>query len=331
MFMKDILSTRPNFIPDRRPEIKSEGTSLAFETIDEAKDIPCNSEPMFLDELHDFLEGSLTRELPYNVPFPAKAKLIKQSMAEWHYYCLKCFNDVKDDLRTHLLALVRKHYERYTRGGLEDHVRRIIEIEIDRCDLATKDRIKWLLELEDPPFTKNDHYFASYRENYLAQYKESRRQSGPLPVPASFNFARKGELAFMPERTRQDEVNEVLAGLSRLGHTGKKEGDLARLNDSDPFEQELIVMAEVSAYFRIAYKRIIDNLPRVIDHDFLRALDQNIHGALNKGLGVGESDAYARAENFLKDEPDVVAAREELSRKKERLEEIVERLDRFYV
>ncbi len=58
----------------------------------------------------------------------------------------------------------------------------------------------------------------------------------------------------MPERTRQDEVNEVLAGLSRLGHTGKKEGDLARLNDSDPFEQELIVMAEVSAYFRIAYK-----------------------------------------------------------------------------
>lgn len=80
-----------------------------------------------------------------------------------------------------------------------------------------------------------------------------------------------------------------------------------------------------------SFQRIIDNLPRIIDHDFLRALDENIHGALNKGLGVGESDAYARAENYLKDEPDVVAAREELSRKKERLEEIVERLDRFYV
>ncbi len=63
----------------------------------------------------------------------------------------------------------------------------------------------------------------------------------------------------------------------------------------------------------------------------MRALDGSILEALNKRLGVGETDAIARAHNFLKDEPDVVASREELTGKKERLEEIVGRLDRFYV
>lgn len=61
------------------------------------------------------------------------------------------------------------------------------------------------------------------------------------------------------------------------------------------------------------------------------ALNESILDALNKGLGVGDRDAIARAENFLKEEPDLVASREELTRKKERLEDIVERLDRFYV
>lgn len=36
-------------------------------------------------------------------------------------------------------------------------------------------RIEWLISLEDPPFTLNDHYFSSYREKYLAKYKGERQ------------------------------------------------------------------------------------------------------------------------------------------------------------
>ncbi len=57
---------------------------------------------------------------------------------------------------------------------------RIVEGELGRHDLKTKNRIKWLLDLEGTPFTKNDHYFASYRETNLAQYKEKRKVSSLL-------------------------------------------------------------------------------------------------------------------------------------------------------
>jgi len=312
-FVKDILSTRPHFYPKERSEVKDLDKLDVLTTIHEAKDLPCNSELMLLDELHEFLDSSLTRELPYNVPFSAKARIIQRCFTDWHDYSLKCFNSVKDKLMSCLSKLVEDHYERFSRGGLEEHVRRIVEGELGRHDLGTKNRIKWLLDLECTPFTKNDHYFASYRETNLAQYKEKRKEGKSRSKPYASEI-----------------VNEALASLTRIDYH-VKEADLAKLNGPDPFEQELIVMSEVSSYFRIAYMRIIDNLPRVIDHDFLCALNESILDALNKGLGVGDRDAIARAENFLKEEPDLVASREELTRKKERLEDIVERLDRFYV
>lgn len=46
----------------------------------------------------------------------------------------------------------------------------------------------------------------------------------------------------------------ALAELSRLGFNGLKADDLHRLREVDPYEQELIIMAEVRAYFQVAYK-----------------------------------------------------------------------------
>ncbi len=52
---------------------------------------------------------------------------------------------------------------------------RIVEGELGRHDLKTKNRIKWLLDLEGTPFTKNDHYFASYREPTSHNTKRNAR------------------------------------------------------------------------------------------------------------------------------------------------------------
>lgn len=54
--MKDILSTRPNFVPQPRSEVKNPEKLEAITIIEEAKSLPCKSEPMFLDELHEILE-----------------------------------------------------------------------------------------------------------------------------------------------------------------------------------------------------------------------------------------------------------------------------------
>lgn len=47
---------------------------------------------------------------------------------------------------------------------------------------------------------------------------------------------------------------EALAILTKLGYTGLKVEDLGKLNPPDEFEEELQVMAEVRAYFHVAYK-----------------------------------------------------------------------------
>lgn len=46
----------------------------------------------------------------------------------------------------------------------------------------------------------------------------------------------------------------IFAALATAGYPGVKESDLPRLLGEDVYEQELIVMAETSAYFHVAYK-----------------------------------------------------------------------------
>lgn len=47
--------------------------------------------------------------------------------------------------------------------------------------------------------------------------------------------------------------------LAEIGLPGLKEEDLPKLLGPDKYEQELIVMAEVSAFFRVSYKVCLDD------------------------------------------------------------------------
>lgn len=53
---------------------------------------------------------------------------------------------------------------------------------------------------------------------------------------------------------REALETEALAVLTKLGYKGLKIEDLGKLNPPDEFEEELQVMAEVRAYFHVAYK-----------------------------------------------------------------------------
>ncbi len=55
-FMKDILSTRPNFFPKLRSEVDDLDDLDVLSTIEEAEGLPCESEPVFLDEVHESLQ-----------------------------------------------------------------------------------------------------------------------------------------------------------------------------------------------------------------------------------------------------------------------------------
>jgi hypothetical protein len=56
----------------------------------------------------------------------------------------------------------------------------------------------------------------------------------------------------VPGNAVQEEA--AISLLRSLGYNLEKAQDLAKLADPDPFERELIVAAEVRAYFQVAYK-----------------------------------------------------------------------------
>lgn len=66
--------------------------------------------------------------------------------------------------------------------------------------------------------------------------------------------AQAASTSSLSEEERAEELRSVLEGLRRLGYSGVRSEDLQKLAPSDEYEEELALMAEVRAYFKIAYK-----------------------------------------------------------------------------
>ena len=76
-------------------------------------------------------------------------------------------------------------------------------------------------------------------------------------------------------------------------------------------------------------QRIIDDVPRIVDHDFLQALGKHIQEALVEAFGVGTEKATEKAKMYLAEDPDDIARRDELTAKEHRLEEVLSKLFNF--
>lgn len=72
----------------------------------------------------------------------------------------------------------------------------------------------------------------------------------------------------------------------------------------------------------VAYKRFVDNVPNAINHELVLGLarDRGLESALLQGLGITGAAGYERCKEFLKEPPHVVARREELQKRWERLD-----------
>ncbi|KAG8885743.1 hypothetical protein FRB98_001655 [Tulasnella sp. 332] len=357
------------------------------------------TEPMYVDEVQKYIHGSLTRELPFNVPFSAKEGLIRKSMKEWEEHALDCFNIVRECVADQLDTLVEKHFGRFARTTLLDTVFAIIQRLIEKRQDETVTRLKWLIKLEHRPYTQNHHYLSSYRDKYLSKYRGERRKknkareepgragspvnSNRAPTPDMFpsldSFMqspqtmnsplqgprgafpsrgtpmRSNSTPLMPQRTgmppqqqqqqlpppqqqpmmqqpqqqAQPNIENLLSQLSAAGYPVKSHSDLERLFASDPYEEVMVVMAEVRAYWQVAFKRIIDILPLAIDEDFLCGLEQETMDTLMEGLGMVGADNSARAAEFLAEDPEIVEQRDQLAAKLARVEDVFGRLSKF--
>jgi len=258
----------------------------------------------------------LTRELPFNVPFSAKERLIRSSMTEWEFHALDCFKAIRVATTEKLGELVHSHFGRFTGSSLLDNVSSIIQKLVEAKEVQVCSRLKWLVGLEQRPFTQNYHYLSSYRDKYLSRYRGERRKIS------------QGKEEVKPAEGAPT-MEQLLGHLVAAGYAVNSVSDLDRLLPPDPYEEVLMVMAEVKAYWQVSYKRVIDMVPLTIDDDFLCGLARDVHDTLMQGLGLSGPDPHGKAAKFLAEDPDVAVQREELNLKMTRVDDIWAHLSEF--
>jgi len=118
-------------------------------------------------------------------------------------------------------------------------------------------RIDWLLELEDLPFTLNTHYLSDYKEKFLAYYKGAREKDRNTTfLNAIRDYAPPTSTQSSPSRSgvaypaSPSGISKVLSGLVDVGLLGIKPEDLPKLIPVDGMEPALSIMADVRAYFQ---------------------------------------------------------------------------------
>ncbi|KAG2364145.1 P-loop containing nucleoside triphosphate hydrolase protein [Suillus spraguei] len=133
----------------------------------------------------------------------------------------------------------------------------------------------------------------------------------------------------LPAETLEDKA---LRALAEAGYANLRVSDLARLLPPDPFEEELVVMADVRAYYHVAYKRITDHIPLTIEH----ALHHALAGQLSQSLLtswladiMSGPNISERMNELVSEDASIARKRIMLSTRKQRLLDIRRRLVTF--
>ncbi|KIK91551.1 hypothetical protein PAXRUDRAFT_830752 [Paxillus rubicundulus Ve08.2h10] len=349
VFKRDIRGTAPDFRPFERPEIYR--TFDALEPDETLWERDPGVQTMGVLDVQNTIKESIGWELPKNIPYEAKIRLISQFTTLWTApaeRCLTAINKVLDDV---IKGLIEAHFGRFK--VLQELVSVLIQPDIEEYKNRARSAMKETLELElRPNYTQNTHYLQSLCEKWLSRYKVGRRNSTqhlvPAPVSPMPTFDDSDQPSVKKKKNSQaisacsipaakvyrdsSAETEALHYLSQAGYSGLSVADLARLLPPDAFEDELIVMADVRAYFHVAYKRIIDHIPLKIEHSLHQALAGKLSVTLLQSLIVdttARGDFAERMKELASEDPTIALKRDHLQARRARLHECRRKLANF--
>ncbi|KAE9397406.1 hypothetical protein BT96DRAFT_1020873 [Gymnopus androsaceus JB14] len=173
-FKTAIRKTAPNFIPCVANEkVTDFNNCLPDEEDDAVANVSVAAKPsMNLTDVKKHVEQSITRELPNNVPYEAKASLIVRFQVTWPKTVDECFQRVEDVTLKLLLKMVEERFGRF--ALLQSHIRNFIKTLMDEHKKKCKEMLEAALEAERMPYTQNDHYLETTTQAWLNKYKAVR-------------------------------------------------------------------------------------------------------------------------------------------------------------
>ncbi|KAL4248958.1 hypothetical protein ABKN59_007409 [Abortiporus biennis] len=329
-FRKRIRSTAPDFRPYvRQKEVLYEGPVCRdvdyaqphFLSTEEAPvAITSDDKAIFADEVMRRAEDAITRELPDNYPFVVKKEYISACTDLWQDPMKELFDIVVKTLVAYVKKLIIKHFGNFSHSGLQGHVMNIVSDYIKLRSEQASERLIWLLQLEMQLATLNTHYFKDYRDKFLSYYRACRWDRGGSNSLISELQNYSPPSGYHPNQFN-DCTSKALSGLAGIGISGIEPTDLAKLLPADEYEPALHIMAEVRAYFQVAYKRFVDNVPMAIDYELILGLDRDcaLEKAIRAGLGITGPDGHKRCEELLREPAKIRALRDDLEKKRDRL------------
>ncbi|TCD68938.1 hypothetical protein EIP91_009328 [Steccherinum ochraceum] len=175
-FSKSIHSTAPFFVPvsDRahagffiRQDIE----------LDEGLDwSPLNSDPKFLQDIKVHIQNNVARELPRNIPYPAKATLIQEVQSDWLTYTSDCFERILSHFDTALEALVKARFSRFNELGntIVHETRELLHAHAESSRALLMNVVSFELER---PYTHHEADLAMLTGCYLRNYERYRNSS----------------------------------------------------------------------------------------------------------------------------------------------------------
>ncbi|KAG5642512.1 hypothetical protein DXG03_002613 [Asterophora parasitica] len=288
-------------------------------------DVVAVEQSVYIDEVFECANQARTRELPGNYPFVVQETYIKSFVRKWHYPAQILCHTVFRTLGEHVQRLVHTHFGPFGQGQLEQRVRVILQDHLNKCMERAEERIDWLMKLESLPFSLNTHYLSDYKEKFLAHYRSAREKDrNPRLMTAIEEYSPSSTSSSYASGAREVSpsptgIAKVLASLVEAGYPSVKPEALAKLIEPDGMEPALVIMADVRAYFQVAYKRFADNVPLAIDYELVWGAERDVLTTLNVGLRINSSDGHRICKELAQENPTVAGRREELSKKLERM------------
>ncbi|KAG8714550.1 hypothetical protein FRC08_011771 [Ceratobasidium sp. 394] len=320
-FRQAIRHSAPDFRPFKRPsndEEKEKDPKMpdaAFLNEEESAEVEDISDrTLFEDDVSKLSDQAVTRELPKNVPFIVKRELIKSFVDMWGGPTITLLEDVERILSVYMRRLVDSCFKQHSYGGLHNAVGAIVAERIMGCREYADAQTQFALNIENnQTFTTNVHYLADYKEKFTSYYQSVRK-------------AQQGENTFVKglaeglgiESDFSKSMAEVVAHLSKMGLPVQPR-DLAKLLNSDPGEEVIDIMAEVRAYYQVAYKRFVDIIPMTVDETLIRGFSRGLEKRLFEGLGVSGDNAKEHCAAFLAHSHEITLEREMLKTRRDRL------------
>ncbi|KXZ50489.1 hypothetical protein GPECTOR_16g664 [Gonium pectorale] len=275
----------------------------------EASLFPQQHMPLY--EVRSLRRKHIGRELPGFSPYSAVEDLIRRYKGQWSRHALECLGEVAAAAHELSGRVVEDVFKRYPRAQLS--IGMAFSDYMEELVLEAESQIKGMLAKEDADvYTINDRSLRQMFDTFLGRLKKAYLRPRAL------------------DDDGQHRMIQVMHGLATLNLTFTSYDELFMAQTTDA-DDELRLMAACLAYFKVAFRRIADNVPITIRGTLLKRLG-NKHGLVqallrHAGLEAGPAqDAAVVARALLAEDEALAEQRTRLRGMEQRLRGMEQRL-----